>query len=415
MSGTSVKPVGKSRPAVPILDAVARRVTLAAARRVRVGQLAIDLPDGSRIDVGAPDGSGPRGEIRIHDQRGVARLFLGGETGAGEAYMEGLWSSPDLPALLTLAALNREALALTSGWWRVPLQIPRVLTHRRRRNTVSQASRNIRRHYDLGNTFYRLFLDETMTYSSALFERPDQSLADAQRAKYAAIAQRAGIEPGMHVLEIGSGWGGFALHAAGELGARVTSLTISPAQQALATERIAAAGLADRATVELRDYRKIEGRFDAIVSIEMLEAVGHDYLGTYFEACERALEPGGRMSLQTITFPDVNYEAQRRGANWIQTYIFPGGHLPSLSAIERATARTRLLITDVRDIRSSYARTLAMWRATFLDRLDDVRALGFDDAFIRMWDYYLSISEAGFATGITQDLQIVLEKRRGLG
>jgi cyclopropane-fatty-acyl-phospholipid synthase len=328
--------------------------------------------------------------------------------------MDGLWSSPDLATLLKVAALNRESLALTSGWWRIPLQVPRVFGHRLRRNTVGQASRNIRRHYDLGNDFYRLFLDETMTYSSALFEHADQTLADAQRAKYHAIATRAGILPGMHVLEIGSGWGGFALHAAGDLGARVTSVTVSPAQQILATERIRAAGLADRATVELCDYRQIVGQYDAVVSIEMLEAVGHEYLPTYFEAVDRALKPGGRMSLQTITFPDVNYDAQRRGANWIQTYIFPGGLLPSLAAIERATAATRLLITDVRDIASSYARTLAIWRATFLSRLDDVRALGFDDEFIRMWEYYLAISEAGFATGITQDQQIVLEKRRGL-
>ncbi len=405
---------------LPMLDRVARRIMLATAGRIRFGRLTIVLPDGSRTVVGQDLGDGgtakhgSTAEIRFHDERAVVGMFLGGETGAGEAYMDGAWSSPDLPALLKLAARNRELLALTRGWWRLPLQVPRIVGHRLRRNTLSQASRNIRRHYDLGNDFYRLFLDETMTYSSAVFESPDQSLADAQRTKYRVIAERAGIRAGMRVLEIGSGWGGFALFAAGELGARVTSLTISPAQQELARQRISAAGLEDLATVELRDYREIEGTYDAIVSIEMIEAVGHEYFATYFRACDRALEPGGRMSLQAITFPDADYERQRRSANWIQTYIFPGGLLPSLATIERATAGTSLLVTGVQDVAASYARTLATWRATFLARLDDVRAQGFDDRFVRMWEYYLAISEAGFATGVTQVQQIALEKRRGI-
>ncbi|HUQ78378.1 MAG TPA: cyclopropane-fatty-acyl-phospholipid synthase family protein [Patescibacteria group bacterium] len=414
MSSSSIDRVRGRTGGIPVLDRIARRIMLAAARRIRVGQLVIVLPDGTREVVGAADNSGPRAEIRIHDERAVIRMFVGGETGAGEAWMDGSWSSPDLPALLKLAARNRDALALTRGWWRMPLQVPRIIGHRLRRNTVAQASRNIRRHYDLGNDFYRLFLDETMTYSSAVFERDDQSLADAQRAKYRVVAERAGIRRGMHVLEIGSGWGGFALHAAGELGARVTSLTISPAQQALARERIRAAGLEDLVTVELRDYREIEGQYDAIVSIEMLEAVGHEYFATYFAACDRALRPGGRMSLQSITFPDADYDAQRRSANWIQTYIFPGGLLPSLAVIEEATAGTRLLVTGVQDVAASYARTLATWRSNFLGRIDEVRAQGFDERFIRMWEYYLAISEAGFATGITQVQQIVLEKKRGL-
>ncbi len=285
-----------------------------------------------------------------------------------------------------------------------------------RGGTRSAASRrNIEAHYDLGNDFYRLFLDETMTYSSAVFASPEQALADAQRNKYVVIAARAGLQSGERVLEIGSGWGGFALYAAGELGCHVTSITISPAQHRLATERVAAAGLADRVRVELRDYREIAGTYDAIVSIEMLEAVGADYFSTFFEACDRALVAGGRMSLQTIAFPDVAYEPQRRGANWIQTYIFPGGLLPSLAVIERSLHRTNLLVRQVDDIAPHYVRTLQAWRTTFLGRLDAVRAMGFDERFIRMWDYYLAVSEAGFATGLSQDLQIVLEKRRGLG
>ena len=395
------------------LDRIASRILLAAAERIRVGRLTIVLPDGTQRTVGTEPG--PSAEIRIHDEAAIRRFFLGGETGAGEGYMDGLWSSPDLAALLRLAALNREQLALSAGWWRLVFQVPRVIAHRLRRNTLGQARRNIQRHYDLGNDFYRLWLDETMTYSSAVFEHDDQPLADAQRAKYAAMAERAGLRPGMRVLEIGSGWGGFALFAAGELGCDVTSITISAAQHELATERIRAAGLAERARVELRDYREIEGTYDAIVSIEMLEAVGHEFYATFFAACDRALVPGGRLSLQTIAFPDAAYEAQRRGANWIQTYIFPGGLLPSLAAIERSIAGTRLLMTEVRDIATSYARTLATWRETFLRRREDVHAMGFDERFVRMWEYYLALSEAGFATGICLDYQLVLEKARGLG
>jgi len=328
--------------------------------------------------------------------------------------MDGLWSSPDLAALIAVAALNRESLALSAGWWRAPAELRRIIAHRLRRNTRSQSRRNISAHYDLGNDFFRLFLDETMTYSSAVFASPDQSLSDAQRNKYRLIAEGAGLGAGQHVLEIGSGWGGFALYAAGELGCRVTSITISKEQHDLARERVRAAGLQDLVDIQLRDYREISGTYDAIVSIEMLEAVGADFFETFFEACDRALAPGGKMSLQSITFPDAAYETQRRGANWIQTYVFPGGLCPSLAVIERASHNTRLLIRSVTDISPDYARTLRAWRTRFMTQLEPVRRLGFDEPFVRMWEYYLALSEAGFATGISQDLQIVFEKRRGI-
>ena len=218
----------------------------------------------------------------------------------------------------------------------------------------------------------------------------------------------------MDVLEIGSGWGGFALYAAGELGCRVTSITVSKAQHELATQRIADAGLSDSAKVELRDYRELSGQYDAIVSIEMLEAVGAEYFEAFFRACDRVLKPGARMSLQSICFPDVAYEPQRRGVNWIQQYIFPGGLLPSLAAIERSLHGTQLLITATQDIAAHYVQTLIAWRRNFLARLREVRAMGFDDRFIRMWEYYLALSESGFATGLVQDQQIVFEKRRGV-
>jgi cyclopropane-fatty-acyl-phospholipid synthase len=395
------------------IERLALRVMLGAARRITIGHLTVILPDGSREFFGDPS-TGISAELRVHDMGAVTRILRGGDTGAGEAYMDGLWSSPDLPRLAKLASVNRDALALTGGWWRIPAKVGKTIAHRARRNTLRQARRNIEAHYDLGNDFYRLFLDETLTYSSAVFATPDQALADAQRNKYRLIAEGAGLRAGEHVLEIGTGWGGFALYAAGELGCRVTTATISKEQHQLATDRVRAAGLEDRVTVLLRDYRELDGTFDAVVSIEMLEAVGEEFFETYFRVCDRALVPGGRMSLQTIAFPDVAYRPQARGANWIQTYIFPGGLLPSLARIERALHGTRLLVRRVEDVAPHYVRTLATWRANFLGRLDEVRAMGFDERFIRMWDYYLSISEAGFDTGVCQDLQIVLEKGRAL-
>jgi cyclopropane-fatty-acyl-phospholipid synthase len=406
------------RTGVPILDRLALRVMFSAARRIRYGTLIVTLPDGSRREFSNPApaaaGIGPTARLDVHDLRAARSILLGGDLGAGEAYMDGLWSSPDLPTLAKLASVNRDGLGLTRGWWRMPAKLAKTIAHRMRRNTVGQARRNIAAHYDLGNEFYRLFLDETLTYSSAVFATPDQPLADAQRNKYRRMAEGAGLARGMHVLEIGTGWGGFALYAAGELGCRVTTVTISKEQHKLATERVREAGLEDLVTVELRDYREIQGTYDAIVSIEMFEAVGAEYFTTFFEACDAALRPGGRLSMQTIAFPDIAYGPQVRGANWIQTYIFPGGLLPSLAAIERSLHGTHLVVRSVDDIARHYVRTLATWRKAFMARLDDVRAMGFDERFIRMWEYYLTISEAGFDTGVCQDFQIVFEKGRAL-
>ncbi|HUG46948.1 MAG TPA: cyclopropane-fatty-acyl-phospholipid synthase family protein [Candidatus Limnocylindria bacterium] len=394
-----------------LLQRAGWRVGLGAGRRLRHGRLDVVLPDGSRQRFGQSEAQ-PRAELQVHDARAFQRILLGGATGAGEAYMDGLWSSPDLVALLSLGAINRDAVAISAGWWRLPAQAGRTLAHRARRNTPSGAKRNIARHYDLGNEFYRLFLDETMTYSSAVFASPEQSLADAQRNKYRLLAERAGLQAGQHVLEIGCGWGGFALYAAGELGCRVTAITISAEQHRLASERVREAGLQDRVEIQLRDYRDVCGRYDAIVSIEMLEAVGAEYFSTFFQACDRVLAPGGRLSVQVITLPEADYEGHRRGANWIQTYIFPGGLCPSLAALEEAIGGTGLLVTDVEDIAPHYVRTLRAWRTRFLEQAEAVRAMGFDDLFVRMWEYYLALSEASFATGMSQDLQILFEKRR---
>ena len=408
---TAIRP--GARFADRTIGSLALRAGLAAASRIRVGHLTVVLPDGDRRVFGDP-ASSRRAEIHVHDEAAALRLLLHGETGAGEAYVDGQWSSPDLEALIELAALNRSC-ARAVEWLVAPsARDARAGSHTARAATRGRSARNIAAHYDLGNDFYRLFLDETMTYSSAVFESPDESLADAQRNKYRRIAEGARLAAGMHVLEIGSGWGGFALYAAGELGCRVTTITISREQYELARERVRAAGLEGLVEVELRDYRDVDGVYDAIVSIEMLEAVGAAYYATFFETCDRALKPGGRLSLQVITFPDVAYEAQQRGANWIQTYIFPGGICPSLAVIERSSHDTRLLVREVRDIAASYVRTLRAWRMRFLENVDAVRALGFDDRFIRMWEYYLALSEAGFATGLAQDHQVVMEKGRGV-
>lgn len=392
-----------------VADALARRAVLAAASRWRVGSLTVRLADGSEQTFGDPAGA-PTAAITVHDDAAFTRILRHGEIGVGEAYMEGLWSSPDLVGLLSAAARNRAALSLNSGWRTRPSRALNRLTHLRRRNTQSGSRANIEAHYDLGNDFYALFLDETMTYSSAVFVTPDQPLADAQREKYRRMAELAGIGTGSRVLEIGSGWGGFAIWATATLGAHVTTLTISPAQHALATERVRESGLSGQVDVQLRDYRDARGEYDAVVSIEMLEAVGAEYYAAFFDVIDRVLVPGGRAAVQVITVPDRVYESQRRGVNWLQKYIFPGGLLPSIAAIETALADTSLLIERIDDIGVDYARTLSEWRARFMARRDDARALGLDDRFLRTWEYYLAICEAGFTTRATQDLQIGIEK-----
>jgi len=388
---------------------VARGLACALLERIESGQLTL-VENGNRRVFGS---GSPQATVVVRDPRVWTALRKGGK-GLAESYVDGWWDSPDVTAVIEVAARNLHGIdelrrRLTPV--REPWQRGRAFLQR---NTPLRSRDDIAAHYDLGNDLFELMLDDTMMYSAAIFDRRDQPLEAASRAKLDRICDKLDLQPSDHVLEIGTGWGGFALYAAGELGCRVTTITISREQHALATERVRDAGLDDLVTVELRDYRDVSGEYDAIVSIEMLEAVGAEYHAAYFAACDRALKPGGRFSLQVITFPDAAYEAQRRGANWIQTYIFPGGLCPSLAVIERSLHGTRLLIREVHDIAPSYVRTLRAWRDRFLGELEAVRAQGFDDRFIRMWEYYLALSEAGFATGLSQDLQIVLEKGRGV-
>lgn len=334
-------------------------------------------------------------------------MAAGGSLGAAEAYLDGLWQSSDLVALVRLFARNREALAgIDSGLARLGA-LPVRAWHRLRGNSRRGSRRNIEAHYDLGNDFFRLFLDPSMTYSSALFERPEATLEEAQRAKIDRLCRRLRLGPEDHLLEIGTGWGALAIHAAREYGCRVTTTTISPAQRAEARERIAAAGLADRITVLGRDYRDLEGSYSKVVSVEMVEAVGLDRLPTFFAAIERRLAPTGLAAIQSITIAERFFEGAKRGVDFIQRYIFPGGAIPSLTALFQAAATTRLTPVEVVDLGLDYARTLRAWSERFEASLESVRSLGFDERFVRTWRYYFAYCEAGFRERALSDAQLL--------
>jgi cyclopropane-fatty-acyl-phospholipid synthase len=388
----------------PARARIARALFLRAARTLPPGSLTVVLPDG-RTAV-----AGRRGAptMRVHREAFFHRLGAHGRIGFGEAYMAGDWSADDLPA--TLAAFAASLSRLAPAPFR---RIGRLLDRRLpadEDNTPEGAARNIACHYDLSNELFALFLDATMTYSCAIFE-PGDTLESAQRRKYEALAALADVAPGHHVLEIGTGWGGMAIHLATTRGCRVTSATISQAQASLARRRIAAAGVGDLVEVVLRDYREIEGAYDRIVSVEMFEAVGERYWPAFFASCDRYLRTGGAMAMQTITMPHRRYRATRRTYGWVHKYIFPGGLIPSEEAIDRALrAGSSLRVEATSEIGHFYTTTLRMWRERFLDRADEVAALGFDATFRRMWEFYLAYCEAGFATGALGDVQLRLAR-----
>ncbi len=367
------------------------------------GTLAVELPDGSTRRFG----SGPEVTMRIRSARFFRRLATRPKLGLGEGYQAGEWESDDLVALLELLLRNAEvAAARHPGWLRFSTARPRLA----RRNSRFGARKNIQYHYDLGNDLFRLFLDETMTYSCAVLERPGEALEDAQLRKLRMVCDKLGLGPDDRVLEIGCGWGSFALVAAGEYGAHVTGLTLSPAQAALARERAATAGLSARITVLEEDYRTHGGSYTKAASIEMIEAIGERQLPTYFAALDRLLEPGGTACVQTILIPDERYDRYRSAPDWIERYVFPGCLIPSLSALHGAAAASGLAIRAREDIGASYAETLRRWRQRFLSRLDEVRGLGYDRHFERTWDFYLGFCEAAFRTGILGDAQLVFAR-----
>lgn len=349
--------------------------------------------------------------LRIHDPAFYRLAALNGSVGAGEAYMDGLWEVDDLVALVRILVRNRNRLdAMETGMARIGGWLMQGL-HLLSRNTRKGSRRNIAAHYDLGNPLFELFLDDNLMYSSAIFESADESLEAASTRKLERICAKLRLGPQHHVVEIGTGWGGFALHAAKHHGCRVTTTTISREQHDLARERIQAAGLSDRVTLLLRDYRDLQGEYDRVVSIEMIEAIGHQYLDTYFCKVARLLKPDGEALIQAITIEDHRYAQALKSVDFIKRFIFPGSFIPSVSAMTGAIGRASdLRLFNLEDIGPSYALTLKAWRERFHAQLPQVRALGYDPRFVRMWDFYLAYCEGGFRERSIGDVHLWLTK-----
>ncbi len=378
------------------LDAVLYRQL---AGRIVAGRLTVILPDGRRELISGAN-PGPEAVIEVKNNRLLRKLLLGGGNGFAEAYIEGDFDSPDLTAMLLFGAANYEAWgALMQGRW--PLRLAARLAHCLRPNSRKGSRRNIAAHYDLGNAFYALWLDRGLTYSAAVFAEEDQALEAAQDNKYRLICDRAGIREGDRVLEIGCGWGGFASYAARERQAKVTAVTISDAQYRAAAARMQSEGLAERVTIEKRDYRDLSGHYRAIAAIEMVEAVGERYWPTFFGKLKSLTRPGGRVALQAITIDEKLFPRYRRSADFIQRHVFPGGMLPSAEAIRLQAERSELKLSEECSYAQHYARTLAQWRQRFEAAWQDIAAMGYDQRFRRLWRYYLSYCEAGFRAGRT--------------
>lgn len=390
------------------LDRLLRRRLLDTLGELRGGQVVVRDALGT-VTLGEPDGL--RAELDILDPGFYRAAAAQGSVGAGEAYMDGLWRCDDLVALVQLLVINRERLdAMETGLARFGGLVLRGW-HALRRNTRAGSRKNIAAHYDLGNELFKLFLDESMMYSSAVYADASETLEQAQFRKLERICRKLDLKPTDHLVEIGTGWGGMAIHAASRFGCRVTTTTISKEQHALATERVAAAGLSDRVTVLLEDYRDLRGEYDKLVSIEMIEAIGHQYLETYLAKCASLLKPEGLALIQAITIEDHRYEQALQSVDFIKRFIFPGSFIPCVSAITGAAARASdLRLVNLEDIGPSYALTLRAWRERFLARLDEVRAQGYDERFIRMWEFYLAYCEGGFLERSIGDVHLLLAR-----
>ena len=375
---------------------------------IHTGALVFVMPDGKTYRADG-DKAGPEGIIQVRDTRLFWRMIRDGELGFAEAYMDGWWDTPDLQAVLDTALINNDAVGRSLGG-RVVTRLVEKLRHLMNRNTKRGSARNIARHYDLGNDFYAKWLDESMTYSSALFHRPDETLPTGQRNKYAAIVDSLGARPDEHLLEIGCGWGGFAEYAAGERGLRVTGLTISREQHDYAKRRVFEAGLAERVDIVMRDYRDERGAYDGIASIEMFEAVGQKYWPVYFDSVRERLRPGGQATLQIITIADRLFDGYRDGVDFIQKYIFPGGFLPCPSALKTVTAKAGLGWVESHEFGHSYSDTLRRWHHQFNAAWDDIAAMGFDERFRRMWTFYLTVCAACFLAETTDVTQVTLRR-----
>jgi len=397
------------------LNRTCRATLHKAFAKIDSGHVLIEDPI-DQVSFGHTDHVDLRALVHIKDVDVYRKMILGGTLAAAEAYLDGHWTTNDLTSLLRIMARNLEQLQeinRKSAFWLGPY---RRFSRWMRRNSKSGSQRNIAAHYDLSNDFFQLMLDRTMMYSSGIFEHDEATLEEASIAKIERICRKCDLDSSKHVLEIGTGWGGFAIHAAKTYGCHVTTTTISREQYRFAEQRIKEAGLEDRITLLLADYRDLRGQYDHVVSIEMIEAVGRKYLDTYFQACSQLLKPSGTMVLQAITIPDERIDAYSNEVDFIQKYVFPGGFLPSYHLITRSLYRkTDLRLIHAEDFGMHYARTLAMWRENFHANIAKIRVLGMDDTFRRLWDYYLSYCEAGFLERQIGVGQLVLSKPKYRG
>jgi len=391
------------------LKGVAKSMLLGAFSGLREGYL--ELRDGNDVFRFGDEASQLRAEGRIRDPRAYSLGAFRGEVGLGEAYMQGYWTSPDPVAVVRLAVRNMAAFDQSGGIMAGLGKLMARLRHLGRANDRTGSKSNIAAHYDLGNDFYRLFLDESLAYSCAFFEHPDQDLGSAQRAKFERICQKLKLGPQDRVLEIGTGWGGFAAYAAKTRGCHITTTTISRQQHDYAQALFAQEGLENHITLLFEDYRDLQGQFDKVVSIEMFEAVGLKFYDAYFSTVDRLLAEDGLALIQTITMNERRFATYIRATDWIQQYVFPGAELASLSEVLRSLGRaTTLNLHHLEDIGLHYARTLQCWRAAFLARLDEVRGQGFDETFLRTWDYYVAYCEGAFRERYIGDAQLLLAK-----
>jgi cyclopropane-fatty-acyl-phospholipid synthase len=384
------------------------RFALRMLLRLKVGSLTVRLPDGRDI-VFEGEKPGQEARIELNNYKIVRKVFSGGDVGFGESYMDGDWTTPDLPAALSVFSANLDEMhsIITGG----PLtRFFHWVFHKLNANTKAQARKNIEAHYDLGNDFYELWLDPSMTYSSARFKSETQSLEAAQQEKYAALARMIDLKPDSHALEIGCGWGGFAEYAAGVVGSKVTCLTLSPSQRDFALERIQQSQLGDKVDIKLQDYRDETGAYDAVASIEMFEAVGQEYWPSFFSKMRDVLKPGGKAGLQIITIRDDLFDTYARRTDFIQRYIFPGGVLPSAEKLRDQFHQAGLTYEGMEAFGEDYARTLNRWLHSFRDAWGEIAPMGFDERFKKMWEFYLAYCEAGFDTGRIDVAQFAVKR-----
>ena len=348
--------------------------------------------------------------IEIHNKELIDLIFKNGVLGAAEGYIRGYWSSKHLVEVIQILARNRHVLdKINQNVISQASQLVLKAWYKTRKNSLSGSRKNIAEHYDLSNDFFKLFLDSSMMYSSAVYKHKDMTLEEASDYKKELICQKLQLKPMDHLVEIGSGWGGFAIYAAQHYGCKVTTITISQAQYDEATKRIADVGLSHRVSVQLKDYRLLEGKFDKLVSIEMIQAVGEQYLSTYFNKCRSLLKPNGLGLIQAITIEDARYKKALNTVDYIKRYIFPGSFIPCISVLTQAASEQQLRLKHLEDIGLSYAETIHQWRERFLNAKEHVLALGFDENFIRMWDFYLCYCEGGFKEGVISDVHLLFE------